>query len=130
MAKTVLIVDDDADICQLLSLMLTMSGYQPLVALDGLDAWQQIQQAPPDLIILDVMMPRMDGLTLCKKLRREADTADLPVIMLSGKAHPEAIEEGLRAGADCYLTKPMEMKELRQEMGTLLERRAQRQLEV
>ena len=66
----------------------------------------------PDVLILDVMMPRMDGLTLCRTLRDAEETAALPIIMLSGKAHQEAIREGLQAGADRYLVKPMGLDEL------------------
>lgn len=109
---SVLVVDDEAEIRQLLSTMLTMMGYESFMAEDGLDALEKIPECQPDILILDVMMPRMDGLTLCRKLRGVQETADLPIIMLSGKAHQEAIQEGLQAGANRYLVKPMGMDEL------------------
>jgi DNA-binding response OmpR family regulator len=130
MSGTILVVDDDAEIRQLLSMMLNFSGYEAQVAADGMEAWRQIQRQRPDLLILDVMMPELDGISLCRKLREENRTADLPIIMLSGKAHPEAVEEGLNAGADRYMTKPMAMDELTREMKTLLVNGSKRRLEV
>jgi len=109
---SVLVVDDELEIRQLLSTMLTMMGYQSFVAQDGLDALEKIPECQPDVLILDVMMPRMDGLTLCRQLRDTAETAALPIIILSGKAHQEAIQEGLKAGANRYLLKPTGLDEL------------------
>lgn len=73
-------MDDEFEIRQLLSTMLTMMGYQSFMAQDGLDALEKIPQYQPDISILDVMMPRMDGLTLCRQLRDTAETAALPII--------------------------------------------------
>jgi two-component system response regulator MprA len=106
------VVDDEYEIRQLLATMLTMMGYQSFMAHDGLDALEKIPEYQPDILILDVMMPRMDGLTLCRKLRDSEETAALPIIMLSGKAHQEAIQEGLQAGANRYLVKPTGLDEL------------------
>ncbi len=112
MTCSVLVVDDEIEIRQLLSTMLTMMGYQSFVAEDGLDALKMIPECQPDILILDVMMPRMDGLTLCRQLRGAQETAELPIIMLSGKAHQEAVQEGLQAGANRYLVKPTGLDEL------------------
>ncbi|WP_420643958.1 response regulator transcription factor [Candidatus Leptofilum sp.] len=109
---SILVVDDEFEIRQLLTTMLTMMGYESFMAQDGLDALEKIPEYQPDILILDVMMPKMDGLTLCRKLRETAETAELPIIMLSGKAHQEAIQEGLKAGANRYLVKPMGLEEL------------------
>ncbi len=117
---SVLVVDDEAEIRQLLSTMLTMMGYQSYVAEDGLDALEKILEYQPDILILDVMMPRMDGLTLCRKLRGMQETADLPIIFLSGKAHQEAIQEGLHAGANRYLIKPTGLDELTRNIDEVL----------
>jgi two-component system response regulator MprA len=117
---SVLVVDDEYDIRQLLSTMLTMMGYQSFVAQDGLDALEKIPECKPDVLILDVMMPRMDGLTLCRKLRDTEETAALPIIMLSGKAHQEAIQEGLKAGANRYLVKPTGLDELTRNINEVL----------
>ncbi|MAU01684.1 MAG: hypothetical protein CL608_31485 [Anaerolineaceae bacterium] len=117
---SVLVVDDEHDIRQLLSTMLTMMGYQSFVAHDGLDALEKILECQPDVLILDVMMPRMDGLALCRKLRGMDETAALPIIMLSGKAHQEAIQEGLEAGANRYLVKPTGLDELTRNIDEVL----------
>lgn len=117
---SVLVVDDEYDIRQLLSTMLTLLGYQSFVARDGLEALEKIPECNPDVLILDVMMPRMDGLTLCRKLRDTAETAELPIIMLSGKAHQEAIQEGLQAGANRYLLKPTGLDELTRNINEVL----------
>ncbi|VAW30838.1 hypothetical protein MNBD_CHLOROFLEXI01-4115 [hydrothermal vent metagenome] len=117
---SVLVVDDEVEIRQLLSTMLTMMGYQSFTAEDGLDALEKIPECQPDILILDVMMPRMDGLTLCRKLRDSQETAALPIIMLSGKAHQEAIREGLQAGANRYLVKPTGLDELTRNISEVL----------
>lgn len=117
---SVLVVDDEHDIRQLLSTMLTMMGYQSFVAHDGLDALEKISECQPDVLLLDVMMPRMDGLALCRRLRRTEETAALPIIMLSGKAHQEAIQEGLKAGANRYLVKPTGLDELARNINEVL----------
>ena len=109
---SVLVVDDEYEIRQLLSTMLSLMGYESFMAQDGLDALEKIPEYQPDILILDVMMPRMDGLTLCRKLREGSETAELPIIMLSGKAHQEAIQEGLNAGANRYLVKPTGLEDL------------------
>lgn len=120
MSCSVLVVDDEFEIRQLLSTMLTMMGYQSFMAQDGLDALEKIPQYQPDILILDVMMPRMDGLTLCRQLRDREETAALPIIMLSGKAHQEAIQEGLQAGANRYLVKPTGLDELTRNINEVL----------
>ncbi|MCA9944131.1 MAG: response regulator [Ardenticatenaceae bacterium] len=117
---SVLVVDDEFEIRQLLATMLTMMGYESFMAQDGLDALEKIPEYQPDILILDVMMPRMDGLTLCRRLRDAAETAELPIIMLSGKAHQEAIQEGLQAGANRYLVKPTGLDELTRNINEVL----------
>ncbi|MCA9917124.1 MAG: response regulator [Anaerolineales bacterium] len=120
MKCSVLVVDDEFEIRQLLTTMLTMMGYKSFMAQDGLDALEKIPEYQPDILILDVMMPRMDGLTLCRQLRGAAETAALPIIMLSGKAHQEAIQEGLNAGANRYLVKPTGLEELTRNITEIL----------
>ena len=112
MSKSILVVDDDSRIRTLLRDMLVLSGFEVCEAVDGLDALIKIRQDLPDAIILDVMMPNMDGITLCKKLRRDPDTSQLPIVMLSGKTHLGADKEGLAAGATKYLFKPIDMSVL------------------
>lgn len=112
MTWSVLVVDDEPMTRTLLQLMLAPADCEVIEAEDGLDALEKIEQRLPDLIILDVMMPRMDGIALCRHLRQEVRTAVVPIIMLSAKTSAEAVQEGLLAGADKYLTKPVSRQEL------------------
>lgn len=112
MSKTVLVVDDEEMTRDLLRLMLKGTGFTIYEAEDGYIALEQVAACKPDIMILDVMMPGLDGLAVCRTLRAQPQTADLPVIMLSAKTTPTAIQEGLDAGADKYLTKPVGFKEL------------------
>ncbi|MEJ2749057.1 MAG: response regulator [Anaerolineae bacterium] len=121
MIPLVLIVDDDKEIRHMLSLLLEIHGFVTSEAEDGLVALQKIRQRRPDVVLLDVMMPNLDGITLCRLLRQNAQTADLPVVMLSGKAHPAAVEAGLQAGANRYLVKPAGLDVLVETLSELLE---------
>ncbi|KAA3659866.1 MAG: response regulator [Chloroflexi bacterium] len=112
MNGSVLIVDDDANIREVLCSMLAFAGYEPLTAVDGVDALEKIEQHHPDMVILDIMMPNMDGLTACRVLKRQSETANLPVILLSGKSHLTLEEKSLTGYADKYLSKPVSMQEL------------------
>ena len=112
MKCSILVVDDDAKIRQMLRLLLELEGYHVSEAFDGLDALEQVAGHVPDAMVLDVMMPRMDGITLCRKLRAQRRTADLPIIILSGKTEQSAVSEGLAAGANKYMAKPMSTPEL------------------
>jgi DNA-binding response OmpR family regulator len=107
-----MIVDDEYALRELLRQMLELAGYAVIEAVHGDDALIKLEETLPDAMILDVMMPQMDGITLCKHLRADSETADLPIIMLSGKTQKSAIEEGLAAGANCYLCKPVSFDEL------------------
>lgn len=112
MSWSVLIVDDEPLTQDLLRLMLEPAGFRVTGAEHGLEALQKIKESKPDIMILDVMMPYMDGITVCKEVRGNVETADLPIIMLSGKTHLNAVEEGLQAGANRYLAKPMSRTDL------------------
>lgn len=120
MSYSILVVDDDFHTRQMLRLFLELQNFTVFEAEDGLDALKSVQANRPDLVILDVMMPIMDGITACKKLRSERATADLPVIMFSGKSQPTAVEEGLRAGAARYILKPLSPVELLQAVQEVL----------
>ncbi len=117
---TVLVVDDEPLTQDLLRLMLEPAGFRVSGAEDGLEALQMVEKECPDVMILDVMMPGMDGITVCKTLRRNANTADLPIVMLSGKTQLGAVEEGLQAGANRYLPKPMSRMDLIQNLREVL----------
>jgi CheY-like chemotaxis protein len=118
---TVLVVDDESLTRDLLRMMLERADFRVVEAEDGIDALEKIRQQPPDAVILDVMMPNMDGFVVCQTLRQNEATADLPVLMLSAKTQPEAVEEGMRAGATRYLPKPISYKDLIRHVKEVLE---------
>jgi PAS domain S-box-containing protein len=107
-----LVADDNADMREYLARLLRGAGYLVSVVRDGVEALESVRAAPPDLVVSDVMMPRMGGLQLVEALRREPRTASVPVLLLSARAGQEASIEGLEAGADDYLVKPFSAAEL------------------
>ena len=119
MAISVLIVEDDKHIQELLRLYLEKEGYAVTTAADGGEGLTKFRSIRPDLVLLDVMMPVMDGWTLCKTIRAESQT---PVIMLTAKSETDDKVTGLRSGADDYITKPFEMKEVLARIEAVLRR--------
>tara|TARA_B100001741_G_scaffold293388_1_gene274969 strand:+ start:281 stop:964 length:684 start_codon:yes stop_codon:yes gene_type:complete len=118
----VLIAEDEADIRQLISFNLERESYDTLLAGDGEEAVLMAYKNIPDLIILDLMLPRMDGFSVFKELRLDSRTKDIPVIMLTAKAQLDDVIAGLEMGADDYLTKPFSPKELVLRVKALLKR--------
>jgi DNA-binding response OmpR family regulator len=112
LVPTILVVDDDPVIQKLLSVNFEMEGYRVLTAGDGVEGLERTAAESPDLILLDVMMPRMDGLEVVRRLKADDATATIPVILLSAKAQATDISSGLDAGADDYVTKPFDPLEL------------------
>lgn len=112
MTQLVLIVDDEPMARTLLRLMLVRVGFNVSEAEDGYDALEKVQQNLPDIILLDVMMPGMDGFSVCEELRQRKETATLPIIMLSAKTDLDSINKGMRIGATKYLTKPISPEDL------------------
>ncbi len=119
-AGVVLVVDDEKMTRELLGLMLTPAGFEVFFAEDGVDALEKLAERKADVVVLDVMMPRMDGVVTCQNIRSNPETADIPVIMLSAKTHGTAVAEGLAAGANQYLTKPIARKLLIETINTLI----------
>jgi DNA-binding response OmpR family regulator len=120
MGKRVLVVDDDRVIQQLLEVNLELEGYDVVAtAADGKEALEKIKELKPDLVILDIMMPKMDGLEVCRRLRADDELASIPVILLSARAQDMDIREGLEIGASAYLTKPFDPVELLEVVGRL-----------
>jgi len=105
-------VDDEPMTQNLLRMMLEPAGFDISGVEDGASALKMAFQTPPDAMILDVMMPDMDGIKVCKTLRSRPETANLPILMLSGKVHLNAEAEGLAAGANKYMFKPMSRADL------------------
>ncbi|MCS6286543.1 MAG: response regulator transcription factor [Nitrospira sp.] len=110
--KTILIVEDESDIAQLVKLYLEKEGFHTLRAKTGIEAQKLVASDHPDLLILDLMLPEMDGLEVCKVLRNKPETALLPIIMLTAKAEESDTIVGLELGADDYVTKPFSPKSL------------------
>lgn len=120
--KRILVVDDEIYIVHILEFSLTMEGYTVLTASDGEEALRVIEQERPDLVVLDIMMPKLDGYEVCKRLREDEQFRDLPVILLSAKGRPVDRDAGLEAGADDYITKPFSPRRLLEKIRELLER--------
>lgn len=110
--KKILIVEDEADIAQLVKLYLEKDGFRPTIAKTGLEGLKLVKADRPDMVILDLMLPEMDGLEICKKIRTSLDTALLPIMMLTAKAEESDTIIGLELGADDYVTKPFSPKVL------------------
>ena len=119
MSVSVLIVEDDKNIAELLQLYLEKEGYAVSIAADGGQGLAKFRGEQPDLVLLDVMMPVMDGWAVCKTIRAESQT---PIIMLTAKSETDDKVTGLRSGADDYITKPFEMKEVLARIEAVLRR--------
>jgi len=120
----ILVVDDETDISTVLSVTLRRAGFDVRTASDGVEAIESIRQDPPDLVILDVMMPRADGLETLKRIREHGPTTHLPVIMLSAKTQLADKIRGFERGADDYVAKPFEPSEMLVRVQSLLKRTA------
>lgn len=112
MAEKILIVDDDLDTLRLVGLMLQHQGYQIIAASSGIQAIALSQAEKPDMVLLDIMMPDMDGYEVARKLRSDPTTSPIPIIMFTAKTEVDDKVEGFEAGADDYLTKPTQPREL------------------
>ncbi|MEM6313721.1 MAG: response regulator transcription factor [Planctomycetota bacterium] len=121
-AKLVLIVDDERDLVELVTHNLSRSGYRTMAAGDGRTALDRARRDKPDLIILDVMMPNVDGHEVARRLKGDPETAHIPIIMLTAKAEETDEIVGLKIGADDYVTKPFSMKVLIARMESVLRR--------
>lgn len=112
MPLKVLVCDDERHIVRLIQVNLERQGYTVVTAYDGKEGLEKIRSEKPDLVVLDVMMPYMDGFEVLKNLRKEPETESIPVIMLTAKAQDKDVFEGYHYGADMYLTKPFNPIEL------------------
>lgn len=124
MVATVLIVDDDPVIQRLLRVSFEMEGYEVIVGVDGVDGLEKARSEHPDIVVLDIMMPRMSGLDVAKALKADAATASIPVLLLSARAQEADLRAGDESGADDYLTQPFDPFQLLQRVELLLAARA------
>jgi DNA-binding response OmpR family regulator len=119
-APRVLVVDDEDDVVNLVSFNLRAAGMEVLVARNGVEAVEVTRVARPDLVILDLMMPELDGISVCELIRKQPESAETPVIMLTAWATDRARLVGLQAGASDYITKPFSPRELVRRVQSLL----------
>ena len=119
-AKRILIVEDDPSVLRATSFILEKEGYEVLTAVDGLGGLKKAKEENPDLLILDVMLPGIDGFEICHSLRAEAQTAQLPILMFSAKGQETDKATGLKVGADEYLVKPVDREVLISKVATWL----------
>jgi len=126
MAEKILIVDDDPDTLQFLKLIMSRQGYETITAKDGIEALEKANSELPDLIILDVMMPRLDGFEVARSLHRRAETALIPILMFTARTQAEDKVAGYESGVDLYLTKPVHPMDLQANIKALLLQRKAR----
>ena len=112
MAKKILAVDDERHIVRLVEINLQKAGYEVVTASNGREALEMVAQEKPDLVVMDVMMPEMDGLEALEKMKADPEMSQIPVIMLTAKAQDADVFSGWQKGADLYLTKPFNPSEL------------------
>jgi len=120
MSKSILIVDDEPNIVTSLEFLFKREGFTVAVAGDGEEALRMIAEVPPDLVLLDVMLPLKNGFDVCQKIRAHPDWRSLKVIMLTAKGRDSEVQKGLALGADAYLTKPFATKDLVMKVKELL----------
>jgi two-component system phosphate regulon response regulator PhoB len=119
------LVDDEEDLLELVRFNLARDGYAVNVATTGEDALRTIRREPPDLVVLDLMLPGIDGLEICRRLKADPRTRDIPIVMLTAKGEERDVISGLERGADDYITKPFSPRVLSARVKALLRRREQ-----
>lgn len=112
MAKKILIVDDEPNIALSVEFLMKREGYEVAIARDGQEALDLLPETDPDLMVLDVMMPRKNGFEVCSEVRNDPNFSGLPILMLTAKGREAEMKKGLSLGADAYITKPFSTREL------------------
>lgn len=120
MTKKILIVDDEPNIVMSLEFLMKKAGFDVAVAVDGEDALAQVARLNPDLVLLDVMMPKKSGYEVCEALRSDPARAGMKIVMLTAKGRDTEVAKGLALGADAYVTKPFSTKDLVTQVAELL----------
>lgn len=118
----ILVVEDEESLLKLESILFSSRGYHVTGVADGKSALKMISGSRPDLVVLDVMLPEMDGVEVCRCIRGNADTKNLPVLMLTARKSSKDVNAGLSAGADAYITKPFKTAEVMETIEKLLNR--------
>ena len=125
MAKKILVVDDEPDIRKLTSLRLKLSGYEAITAVDGKDALDSIRQQKPDLVLLDLLLPVIDGFEVCKKIKADEELKQIPVILFTARSDTMTVEKAKQLGASDYMTKPFNPEEMLNKIKQALESKAE-----
>jgi DNA-binding response OmpR family regulator len=120
MAHRILIADDEPNIVLALEFLMKKEGYEVQTVSDGEEALRTIEKSPPDLILLDIMMPKLDGYEVCQRIRSDPSMKDIVIIMLTAKGREVEREKGLALGADFYITKPFSTREVVQKVREVL----------
>ena len=118
--QRVLVVDDEPSIAKILRKQLEVAGFEVAVAVDGAEGLVKVREFRPELIVLDVMLPKLSGHQVCATLKQDAELKTIPVLMLTAKAQRKDQDEGLQSGADAFLTKPFQLEELLAQVRRLL----------
>ena len=120
MNRKILVIEDDPNALRLVGYTLEQEGYQVVTASDGLEGLAKARDEHPDLIVLDIMLPGLDGYEICYQLRKQLDTSVLPILVISARARQDDKDIGFRVGADDYLTKPVDPLTMVAQIKTLL----------
>jgi len=120
--KKILVVDDEIQLIELVQTRLEANGYEVITANDGEEGLEKAKSEKPDLIILDVMMPKMDGYKVCSLLKNDEQYKNIPIILFTGKAQEDFEDVGKKAGADAFITKPFDPPELLAKIEELLKK--------
>lgn len=120
---TILLVDDDPDLVEIVQTFLESRGYRVEVAMDGVEALARLEEMHPELVLLDIMMPRMDGWEVARIIQGHPEMGDIRVVMLTARGEFADKQEGLRSGADDYIVKPIRLEELAERVERNLEAR-------
>jgi DNA-binding response OmpR family regulator len=128
LSKNILIADDEPNIVAAIEFLLQQSGYEVHIARNGDEALEVINACIPDLVLLDVMMPKKSGYEVCTRIRERSDWRHIKVVMLSAKGRDAEVNKGMSMGADLYVTKPFSTRELMQKIKALLDQDSQQGL--
>ncbi len=120
MAKRILVVDDEVQLVEMVKIRLEANGYNVLAAYDGQEALDKARKEKPDLIVLDLMLPKLDGYKVCRMIKFDDKYKNIPIILFSARAQESDKEMGIQVGADAYITKPFEPKVLLSKIKELL----------
>ena len=118
----ILLVEDEESLLKLESILLTSKGYSVTGVMDGRSALDEINACKPDLVVLDIMLPELDGFEVCKRIKENPETAGIPVVMLTAKKNSQDYARGMQVGADAYVTKPFKSARVIEVIEALLNR--------